>query len=82
MEIGLFYSRKNSSHRRTATFVKKAVKNLGISAKIIECDSQMSFPKIVVDGFDLTSQLRKSTGEPGSSISYDMVEKALEQTAW
>lgn len=82
MEIGIFYSKANSDHLKAATFVKKAVENLGISATITEWDTKMAFPKLVVDGFDYTNLLKRSKDGTESSISYDLVEKALERFAW
>ena len=51
MEIALFYSKENSDHLKAANLVKKAVKNLGISATITERDVQMPDPQIIVNGF-------------------------------
>ena len=82
MEIGLFYSKANSRHRQAATFVKRAVKNLGISATIFERDTKMSFPRLVVDGYDLTNLLKKLSNGPDAPISYEMIEKIIERTAW
>jgi hypothetical protein len=82
MEIGLFYSKQNSRHRQAATFVKKAVRNLGISATIFERDSKMAFPRLVVDGFDLTGKLARPANGTDTPISYEMVEKIIESTAW
>ena len=82
MEIGIFYSRKNISHQKAAAIVRKAVKNLGIMAKITEREAKNSFPRIIVDGFDLTTQLRKPGNGSGNLITYDSVLKALERTAW
>lgn len=82
MEIGIFYSRKNTSHQKAAAIVRKAVRNLGIMAKITERDAKNGIPRIIVDGFDLTSQLRKPGSGAGNSITYDSVVKALERIAW
>jgi len=80
MEIALFYSKKNSEHLYAADLVKKAVKNLGISAKITERDIQSTNPKFVVDGYDLNSLLGQS--ESGIQLSYDSVLKVIESNAW
>jgi hypothetical protein len=82
MEIRLFYSKQNSRHRQAAKFVKKAVRNLGISATIVERDSKMAFPRLVVDGFDVSGMLAKPTNGSDTPISYEMVEKIIERTAW
>ncbi len=79
MEINLVYSRKNTEQQRAIGFVRQAVKNLGISATIVECDLVIPRPKVVVNGFDLIND----TELPGNSrLSYELIEKALEQTAW
>lgn len=82
MEIGLSYSRNDSFHCKTVSFVKKAVENLGILATITERDTKKSFPQLIVDGFDVSNLLRKSKNGPNSLISYDLIEKILERTAW
>ena len=82
MEIGIFYSRKNSSHQKTADIVRKAVRNLGIMANITERDAKNGLPRIIVDGYDLTAQLLKPGNSTGKSITYDSIVKALERTAW
>lgn len=84
MEIGIFYSMNNSEHRKAADFVRRAVKNLGIQATITEMDSNSSFPRLVVDGYDLSNLLRKrqNKGKRVPVVSYDQVERALESTAW
>ena len=82
MEIGIYCSSKNTGHHKTAEIIRKAVRNLGIMAKITERDAQNGIPRIIVDGFDLTMQLRKPGNGAGSPINYDSVVKALERTAW
>jgi len=82
MEIGILYSRKNRSHLKTAEIVRKAVKNLGITAKITERDAINGLPRIIVDGYDLTTQLLKAGNGTGNSITFDSIVKALERTAW
>ena len=84
MEIGIFYSMKNSEHRKAADFVRRAVRNLGIHATITELDSDSSFPRLVVDGYDLSNLLRRKQDKDNRAplVSYDQVERALESTAW
>jgi hypothetical protein len=84
MEISILYSRKNGSHRKTAEIVRKAVRNLGIMAEITEWDSKNGLTRIIVDGYDLTTQLMKpgNGAGAGGAISYDSIVKALERTAW
>ncbi len=82
MEIGLYYSRGNSGHRKTADFVKRAVENLGISAIITETDQKTARPRLIVDGFDLFNQINNGRSDQSESIPYKMVEGLLEQTAW
>ncbi len=82
MEIALFYSKENSDHLKAANLVKKAVKNLGISATITERDVQMPDPQIIVNGFDFRTLLEKPRSGSGTKLSYDSVLKALESTAW
>ena len=82
MEIGIYCSSKNTGHQKTAAIIRKAVRNLGIMARITEHDAKNGFPKIIVDGFDLTLQLRQPGNAAGGPINYDSVLKALERTAW
>ncbi len=82
MEIGLVYSKDNSDHRRTAMFVKRAAKNLGLSAKITEHDQVTQSPQLVVNGFDMSGLLEKQSKGSGKKITYDSIVRALEQTAW
>ena len=83
MEISILYSKDKPEHKRTATFVRKAVKNLGIAATIIERESTMALPRVVVDGFDLINGLTESARKnKNKEISYELIEKALEQNAW
>jgi hypothetical protein len=82
MEIGILYSKKNSSRRQTVEIVRKAVRNLGIMAEITEMDSKNGLTRIIVDGYDLTTQLIKPGNGAGGSITYDSIVRALEQTAW
>ncbi len=81
MEINILYSKNNAEHQRAATFVRKAVQNLGIRAKIVERESAMASPQVLVNGFDLISGGDREAGKR-SRISYDFIEKALERTAW
>jgi hypothetical protein len=82
MEINIIYSKDNAEHLRTLTFIKQAVHNLGISARINECESGMRTPKVVVNGFDLFEENTTQGKNISSGMSYDMIEQALEQTAW
>nr|MBN2277849.1 hypothetical protein [candidate division Zixibacteria bacterium] len=82
MEIGLIYSKQNADHQKAVTFVRRAVENLGISATITEHDHQTAFPHLVVNGFDLTGMLQNPANCRGKGISYDRVEKIIEQIAW
>lgn len=82
MEISLLYSSDNSGHCQVAGFVKRAVENLGISARIIETDSKTQYPKIVVDGFDLLNNLSNLKNGQPISVPYKTVEELLEKTAW
>ena len=82
MEIGLYYSRGNSRHRKTVDFVKKAVENLGISAIITETNQETNRPKLIVDGFDLFNQVNNGRTGQTKPIPYKMVEQLLERTAW
>ncbi|UCD16794.1 MAG: hypothetical protein JSV44_10090 [Candidatus Zixiibacteriota bacterium] len=79
MEINILYSKSRADHLRAAAFVKEAVKNLGISATINEWESKLPSPQVVVDGFDLINAEMKVSK---TALSYDLIEKALEQTAW
>jgi len=67
---------------KAAKFVKRAVKNLGISATITERDLKTASPHLVVNGFDLTGLLKNPVNGHGKGISYDRVEKIIEETAW
>ena len=78
MEINIFYSKKDAKQQKAAALVRRAVKNLGISARIYERESQLESPRVVVDGFDLIAQ----PGPKQQVFSYDLIEQALEQTAW
>ncbi len=80
MEINILYTSDKDEHRKTATMVRKAVKNLGISARIFEIESEYSFPRVVVNGFDLVGAEMPRNGPP--RLSYDMIVRGLEQTAW
>ncbi len=82
MEINILYSKNNAEHLRTLTFIKQAVHNLGISARINECETGMRTQKVVVNGFDLFEESVARKNGVSSGISYDMIEQALEQTAW
>ncbi len=82
MQIDILYSKDNADHLKAATFVKEAVKNLGITAIINEYETEMPTPKVVVDGFDLINSIRKKANGSGPNLSYEIVEQALEQTAW
>jgi hypothetical protein len=81
MEIGLFYSKSNAEHQKMASLVKRAIKNLGILAHITEMESPISSLKLFVDGFDLTSLLKKSDKD-SAPVTYDLVERALEKVIW
>jgi hypothetical protein len=83
MEISIIYSKDKPEHRKTATFVRKAVKNLGLAATIIERESKMALPRVVVDGFDLINGLNEpALKSKEHEVSYELIEKALEQNAW
>jgi len=81
MEINILYSKNKSGNLKTVTFVKKAVRNLGISARITEQKTGMSVPRIVVDGFDLMTGF-ESDQNGKTELSYQVIEKALERSAW
>jgi len=82
LEIRILYSKDKAGSQKTASFVKKAVKNLGISARITEQQTGMSVPHVVVNGFDLLNGLLDKTDGTPSEFSYDLIEKALERSAW
>jgi len=82
MQIDILYSKDNADHLKAATFVRQAVKNLGISAIINEYDAEMPLPQVMVNGFDLINSIRKKANGTGPNISYDLVEQALERSAW
>jgi hypothetical protein len=82
MQIEIFYSKDNADHLKAASFVREAVRNLGISAIITERETRMTSPRVVVNGFDLINSIKNLANGGGQSISYDMVEKALERSAW
>ncbi len=81
MEISILYPRDKSGSLKTTTFVKKAVKNLGISARITEQETGTSTPRIVVDGFDLMTGFENNQNTK-TELSYKVIEKALERSAW
>jgi hypothetical protein len=79
MEINILFSRDNADHLRTADYVRQAVRNLGISATIVERDTWRSHnPQVVVNGFNLIGEDNRKS----SPISYEIIRNALEQTAW
>jgi hypothetical protein len=83
MQIEIFYTKSNADHLQAATFVKEAVRNLGISAIITERDSLVTSPRVVVNGYDLMNSVKKSPGKNNRLLlSYESVVKALEQSAW
>jgi len=82
MDIAILYSSNDVSHQKAAAVIKKAVENLGILAQITERDAKTGFPRIFVDGFDLTTQFRNPGNGAEGSITYDSVIRALERTAW
>lgn len=87
MEINILYPKDRSGNQKTVTFVKKAVKNLGISAKITEQETGTSVPRIVVDGFDLMTGFEYKNNETidqkeETELSYKIIESALERSAW
>jgi|WetSurMetagenome_2_1015567.scaffolds.fasta_scaffold365091_2 hypothetical protein len=82
MQIEIFYTKNNADHLQAATFVKEAVRNLGISAIITERDSKVPSPRVVVNGYDLMNSVKKSSGSNRLSLSYEAVAKALERSAW
>ena len=87
MEINIIHPKDKSANLKTITFVKKAVKNLGISARISEQKTGTSVPRIVVDGFDLMTGFEHENNEKNiqneeTELSYRLIEKALERSAW
>jgi hypothetical protein len=82
MEIHILQPIKGESgNKNTVTFVKKAVRNLGISARITEKQTGTSVPRIVVDGFDLMTGFENDQNKK-TELSYQVIEKALERSAW
>ncbi|RKX23240.1 MAG: hypothetical protein DRP51_00910 [Candidatus Zixiibacteriota bacterium] len=81
MEINILYPKDRPESQKTATLVKKAVRNLGISARITEQETGMSAPRIVVDGFDLMTGFENDQ-DTRATLSYKVIEKALERSAW
>jgi len=79
MEINIIYSKNKADHIKAAGFVKEAVKNLGISATIHEWETKVKSPQVVVDGFDLIDPQKRTSR---LNLSYDVIARALEQTAW
>lgn len=77
MEINILYSKDNADHLKTANNVRKAVKNLGMSATIIERNTSHETPQVVVDGYDL---IFPENGR--ASLSFEKIRAALEQSAW
>lgn len=82
MEIHILQPIKGKSgNKNTVTYVKKAVRNLGISAIITEKQTGTSVPRVVVDGFDLMTGF-EIDGTETTELSYQVIEKALERSAW
>jgi len=81
MEINILYPKGKSGNPKTVTFVKKAVRNLGISARITEQKTGTSVPRIVVNGFDLMTGFEDGQNST-TELSYAIIEKALERSAW
>ena len=81
MEINIIYPKGKSGNPKTVTLVKKAVRNLGISARITEQKTGTSVPRIVVDGFDLMTGFEDDQ-KTSAELSYTLIEKALERSAW
>ncbi|MCP4705912.1 MAG: hypothetical protein GY865_15035 [candidate division Zixibacteria bacterium] len=84
MEISILHPKGKAENQKTVTFVKKAVRNLGISARITEQETGMSAPRIVVDGFDLMTGFENDTSNNNETteLSYKLIETALERSAW
>jgi hypothetical protein len=82
MEIKILYSKDTAGSQKAASFVKEAVKNLGISARITEQQTGMSIPRVVVDGFDLLNNFIEKGAGTQIDFSYEAIEKALERSAW
>jgi hypothetical protein len=80
MEIGIIYSKKDSNQRHKVTIIKKAVKNLGLSATIVEGDRVVSQPQLVVNGFDVSGALERPKKD--SNNIYDTIVQILEKSAW
>ena len=70
-----------SADSKTVIYVKKAVRNLGISARITEEQTGTSIPRVVVDGFDLMTGFDNDQ-DTAQELSYQVIEKALERSAW
>ena len=81
MEIKILYPKSKSGNPKTITYVKMAVRNLGISARITEQKTGTSVPRIVVDGFDLMTGFEDETQNSTTELSYAIIEKALERSA-
>jgi hypothetical protein len=82
MEIGIFYSKSNQDHRRTAGMIKKAAKNLGLSVSIIEGNDRRTDPLLVVNGIDVSNSLPKPSAKNGVQRAYDSIVQLLERSAW
>ena len=82
MEISILYSKDKVGDVQAAAFVKRAVKNLGISALITEQQTGMSAPQVLVNGFNLLNNVDIGASKKKSEFSYEAIEKALERSAW
>jgi hypothetical protein len=83
MDVGLIYSSKDPSQKKTRDFVKKFIEEHGLLVKYTEADKDVDSPRIIINGQLLVDQ-RQKKGTDKKSIFPDLksIAKQLEHSSW
>ena len=83
MNIGLVYSDKDPKQTNARDFLRRFVKERGITATIVETPKAVSSPTLIIDGFALRDM--RCTPRQDSSPMFPAIKDiaaALERSLW
>ena len=83
MEIGLVYSSKDPTQKKTRDFVFNFIRERGILAHITESDQPVNSPKVIIDGEALFEKRKlRRKGQLSVFPDKESIAKLLEYHSW
>jgi len=79
MEIGIIYSRSDPQQLRARDFIKKYIREHGITAKVIELEREVSAPTVSINGQPVVSA---KSSDIIRFPSLEDISRELEKNLW